>query len=117
VSPAFDDEGNLMPGIVDVNAPPAVQRQQLQDQLLAQGFNLAEAQSLTAQLAATAELLGISFLGRQRIIYITTQDISVLRSSAADTTKNLSFPETARGSGGGIQFFTNNRDAFQPFGQ
>ena len=70
-----------------------------------------------APVGTTAELLGISSVGRQPIIYTTTEDISVLRSTAADTSKNLGLPESARGSGGGIQFFSNNRNVFQPLGQ
>lgn len=70
-----------------------------------------------APAGATAESLGISSVGRQKTIYTTTEDISVLRSTAADTSKSLSLPESARGSGGGIQFFTNNRKVFQPLGQ
>ncbi len=39
-----------------------------------------------------------------------------LRSVAADPSKNLNLPESARGSGGGVQFFTNNNGAFRPLG-
>ncbi|UIN21411.1 polymorphic toxin type 46 domain-containing protein [Herbaspirillum frisingense] len=70
-----------------------------------------------APVGTTAESLGISSVGRNPIIYTTTEDISVLRSTAANTSKNLSLPESARGAGGGKQFFTNNRNVFQPLGQ
>ena len=70
-----------------------------------------------APVGTTAESLGISAVGRNSIIYTTTEDISVLRSTAANTSKNLSLPESARGAGGGTQFFTNNRNVFQPVGQ
>lgn len=70
-----------------------------------------------APVGTTAESLGISSVGRQPIIYTTTEDIAVLRSTAANTSKNLNLPESARGSGGGIQFFTNNRNVFQILGQ
>jgi hypothetical protein len=50
---AFDDEGNLMPGIVDQNASPDVQRQQLYNQLIQQGFNSQDAQNLTVQWFTT----------------------------------------------------------------
>ncbi|MED5619667.1 hypothetical protein [Ideonella sp. BN130291] len=46
---AFDDEGNLMPGIVDPNASPEQQRAQLQAQLERQGFSTEQASALAAQ--------------------------------------------------------------------
>jgi hypothetical protein len=69
-----------------------------------------------APVGTPAEAIGISSEGREPIIYVTTEDISVLRSTAADTSGNLNLPESARGTGGGIQYFTNNRNVFQPFG-
>jgi YD repeat-containing protein len=69
-----------------------------------------------APVGTPAESIGISSVGREPIIYVTTQDVSVLRSSAADTSTNLSLPENARGTGGGTQYFTNNRNVFQPLG-
>jgi hypothetical protein len=52
VPPAFDDEGNLMPGVVDPHAPPAQQRAQLAEHLQAQGFSEeAAAQLAEAQFA------------------------------------------------------------------
>lgn len=69
-----------------------------------------------APVGSSAESLGIGSVGRQPIIYIATEDISVLRSVAVDTSKNLNLPESARGSGGGVQFFTNNNSVFRPVG-
>jgi len=46
---AFDDEGNLMPGIVDPNATPQQQQAQLQAQLEQQGFSADHAGALAAQ--------------------------------------------------------------------
>jgi hypothetical protein len=46
---AFDDDGNLMPGIVDLNATPDQQRAQLQAHLERQGFSAAHASALVAQ--------------------------------------------------------------------
>jgi hypothetical protein len=69
-----------------------------------------------APVGTPAEALGISSVGRQPVVYVTTEDVSVLRSTAADTSKNLSLPESARGAGGGTQYFTNNRGVFKPFG-
>jgi hypothetical protein len=48
---AFDDEGNLQPGIVDPGAAPVVQQRQLLDQLLGQGVPMAEASRLVWQWA------------------------------------------------------------------
>jgi hypothetical protein len=45
---AFDDEGNLMPGIVDPNASPLEQAEQLMAQLRQQGMTESEAYSLTS---------------------------------------------------------------------
>jgi hypothetical protein len=69
-----------------------------------------------APVGTPAEAIGISSVGRKPIIYVTTEDASVLRSTAADTSGNLSLPELARGTGGGTQYFTNNRNVFEPFG-
>ena len=46
---AFDDEGNLMPGIVDPNATPEQQRAQLQAQLERQGLSTDHTSALVAQ--------------------------------------------------------------------
>ena len=45
----FDEEGNLLPGIVDPDATPQQQRAQLQAQLEQQGFSADQAQALAAQ--------------------------------------------------------------------
>jgi A nuclease family of the HNH/ENDO VII superfamily with conserved AHH len=42
-APALDNEGNLMPGVVDANAPPAQQALQLAEQLERQGLSSDEA--------------------------------------------------------------------------
>jgi len=46
---AFDDDGNLMPGIVDPTLPPDQQAAQLQAQLQAQGLGAQEAALLAAE--------------------------------------------------------------------
>jgi hypothetical protein len=43
---AFDDDGNLMPGVVDTRAPLAQQLPQLTDALVAQGYSAEEASRL-----------------------------------------------------------------------
>ncbi len=43
---AFDDDGNLMPGVVDSKAPLALQMTQLNDALVAQGYPAEEASRL-----------------------------------------------------------------------
>jgi hypothetical protein len=48
-TPAFDDEGNLMPGAVDTSLPPDQQAAQLQAQLRAQGLSAEEAALLAYQ--------------------------------------------------------------------
>ena len=70
-----------------------------------------------APVGTSAESLGISSAGRNPIIYKTTENISVLRTTAADTSKSTNLPESARGTGGGVQFFTNNRNVFKPLGK
>jgi filamentous hemagglutinin len=52
-SPVFDDEGNLMPGIVDPNASPQVQRQQIYNALIEQGLSPLEADRLVLQWVST----------------------------------------------------------------
>ena len=49
-----------MPGVVDTSLPSAQQRQQLQDQLVAQGFTDVEAQSLAEQWMTTGTVAGSS---------------------------------------------------------
>ena len=49
-----------MPGVVDTSLPPAQQRQQLQDKLVAQGFTDVEAQSLAEQWMTTGTVAGSS---------------------------------------------------------
>jgi hypothetical protein len=48
-SPVFDDEGYLMPGVVDPNASPQMQRQQIYNALIEQGFSPQDAQGLTVR--------------------------------------------------------------------
>ncbi|TFY97334.1 hemagglutinin repeat-containing protein [Ramlibacter rhizophilus] len=69
-----------------------------------------------APVGTPAESLGISSAGRERVIYVVTEELQVLRSTAANTSLDLTLPESARGAGGGVQFFTNNRSAFKPLG-
>jgi hypothetical protein len=69
-----------------------------------------------APAGTPAEAIGISPMGREPMVYITNQDITVLRSTAANTSENLRLPESARGAGGGTQYFTNNRGAFTRVG-
>lgn len=47
-STAFDDDGNLMPGVVDPNASPADQAAQLMSRLRQQGFSESEAFGMAA---------------------------------------------------------------------
>jgi hypothetical protein len=49
VPPAFDDEGNLMPGVVDPQASPQEQAAQLADHLQRQGLDADEAAALAQQ--------------------------------------------------------------------
>ena len=65
-----------------------------------------------APLGTAAESIGVNPAGRVATIYTTTSDISVLRSTAADTSLNSNIPVLARGQGGGIQFFTTNPSVF-----
>ncbi|KQY89264.1 DNA/RNA non-specific endonuclease [Pelomonas sp. Root1444] len=53
---AFDDEGNLMPGIVDPNATPAERQAQLAAHLQAQGLEPAQAQQLATETVLRQEL-------------------------------------------------------------
>lgn len=54
---AFDDDGNLMPGAVDPNAPVDSQMAELQARLIAQGLDPTRAASLAADYFADAGLL------------------------------------------------------------
>jgi len=59
-----------------------------------------------------ASALGIEAEGRVANVYTTTRDVRVLRSAAADTT-NANVPAAARGSGGGTQYFSPEKEAFE----
>ena len=65
-----------------------------------------------APVGTSAESIGVNPVGRVSTIYTTTSDISVLRSTAANTSLNPNLPALARGQGGGTQFFTTNPSAF-----
>jgi hypothetical protein len=65
-----------------------------------------------APVGTPAESIGVNPTGRKAMIYETTADVAVLRSSAADTSGNANLPALARGSGGGIQYFTTDRSVF-----
>jgi len=59
---AFDDEGNLMPGIVDPQATPAEQQAQLAAHLQAQGLEPAQAQQLATETVLRQELQRVAVL-------------------------------------------------------
>ena len=66
-----------------------------------------------APLGTPAETIGVD-PGRLANVYTTAEDVTVLRSSAADTTANLNLPTLARGPGGGTQYFTIDPSLFLP---
>jgi Uncharacterized alpha/beta hydrolase domain (DUF2235) len=51
-STAFDDDGHLMPGVIDLRATAAQQQQQLTRHLMDQGLSLAQADALTWRWAS-----------------------------------------------------------------
>ena len=55
--PIFDDDGNLMPGVVDADAPIEVQQSQLQARLAEEGLNPQQAQSLARETFGVAVVL------------------------------------------------------------
>jgi hypothetical protein len=59
---AFDDDGNLMPGIVDPNASPAEQQAQLRAHLQAQGLEPAQAQQLAVETVLRQQLQRVAVL-------------------------------------------------------
>jgi hypothetical protein len=65
-----------------------------------------------APVGTPAESLGIDPKGRVAKIYTTTRDVTVLRSTAADTRSNPAVPRSQRGNGGGIQYFAQDTSAF-----
>jgi hypothetical protein len=67
-----------------------------------------------APVGTSAESIGVNPAGRVTTIYTTMSDVSVLRSTAANTSLNPNLPALARGQGGGVQFFTTNPSAFTP---
>lgn len=58
--------------------------------------------------------LGINPAGRVGNLYNVNQSVSVLRSTAADTTGLSSLPPHVQCGGGGIQYFTPQTGAFTP---
>lgn len=69
-----------------------------------------------APLGTSAESIGVDPVGRLPLIYRSTENVSVLRSTAADTSNALHLPELARGAGGGTQYYTNHRSLFELLG-
>jgi hypothetical protein len=64
---AFDDDGNLMPGVVDTRAPLAQQLPQLTDALVAQGYSAEEASRLAwRRLAPPADPFLVQSDGDER---------------------------------------------------
>lgn len=70
--------------------------------------------SYFAPIGTPAEAIGVDPAGRVAAIYTVTEDTSVLRSTAANTSANTSLPSWARGSGGGTQYFAPSNPALQP---
>lgn len=66
-----------------------------------------------APVGTPPEELGIDPTGRVAQVYTTTEDITVLKSTAADTTGKPGIPASAQGKGGGTQFFTPDSSKFQ----
>ncbi len=75
VTPTFDEDGNLMPGVVDPNSTPAEQQAQLESRLRQQGYSATDAAeiafnhfappiSLTADQAEQLDLLDELFMRR-----------------------------------------------------
>jgi hypothetical protein len=67
-----------------------------------------------APLGTDPATLGIDPAGRVATIYEAQTDVTVLRSTAADTSGNTSLPSWARGSGGGTQYFVPDNAQFKP---
>jgi len=65
-------------------------------------------------IGTPAETIGVDPTGRLANVFTTGQDVTVLRSFAADTTANMALPALARGPKGGVQYFTNDPLLFQP---
>lgn len=65
-----------------------------------------------APLGTPAEAIGVNPAGRVTKVYTTTSDVTVLQSTAADTSSNPNVPALARGQGGGVQFFAPNTSGF-----
>jgi RHS repeat-associated protein len=58
--------------------------------------------------------LGIDSSSRVPISYVTTREVSVLASRAANTARNLDLPPNARGARGGLQYFSRDLSGFSP---
>ena len=71
--------------------------------------------SYFAPVGTPATALGIDSTSRVAATYVTTREVSVLVSTAANTAGNLNVPSQARGQGGGTQFFTRDISSFSPF--
>jgi RHS repeat-associated protein len=69
--------------------------------------------SYYAPPGTSAESIGVNPEGRVQNVFTTSRDVTVLRSTAADTTGNASLPAAARGSGGGTQYFSAEKAAFE----
>jgi hypothetical protein len=67
-----------------------------------------------APIGTAPETIGVDPTGRVPTTYVTANDVSVLRSTAANTSANPNVPLRAQGYGGGIQYFTPSTGVFIP---
>ena len=65
-----------------------------------------------APAGTSAESLGMNSAGRVATIYTVLRDVTVLRSTAANTAANPNLPASVRGAGGGLQYFAPDTSAF-----
>lgn len=51
------------------------------------------------------ETIGVDMTNRLPVMYQTLDDVTVLRSVARDTSRDMNLPPRARGLGGGVQYY------------
>jgi hypothetical protein len=97
---------------IDLSRPVTVNRLPPGETVVQYQFPGRDIGNYFAPVGTPANKLGINPVGRVENIWETSQPVSVLRSTAADTSLNFTIPPWARGPGGGSQFFTTESGAF-----
>jgi hypothetical protein len=93
---------------IDFSQPVEIVRLAQNSRLVQYGFPGRPTGNYFADVGTSTTEIGVNPAGRVPVIYTVNEEVSVLRSTAANTMHNTALPASARGTGGGIQYFIPN---------